>query len=250
MQPTEVTSPRVMQSAGGGKMLENEMIERWKTIFQNHEAKIQEVDENTQILTWKKKDTIIYSLEFIFRDNRIYVGGDLGWGTFNTTWQPRWDYDWYTIQPGYFAGKCTSIKNGRYLWDKEYALENLKDEYRYMMEDPNYYETLYDEILNAADDIWMDWEDVDSEIADKYDIDTFFIKQMWCAIRAIKSSSSREEYIYNLNSDPHFDDYNDFWEWGYGVGDMLNGYFSIWIIALRMAREQLIEKGYGDKYEK
>ena len=38
MQPTEVTSPRVMQSAGGGKMLENEMIERWKTIFQNKQC--------------------------------------------------------------------------------------------------------------------------------------------------------------------------------------------------------------------
>lgn len=230
----------------------DEMIKKWEMLFENHEATVQEVDEHTQILTWKQKDTIIYSLEFIFRDNRIYIGGDLGWGTFSTTWKPRWNYNWESIDSGYFAEKCTSVKNGKQLWDEDSAIEELKERYRYLLDDPDNFEDVFNKVMNSFNCFWShwnDWDDIESEIDEAYNTDLFLIKQMYCVIKAVKCSSSKEEYIFNLKSNPDFDDHDDFWEWGYSVGDVLNGYFIVWLTALRMARKQLIEKGYGANYE-
>ncbi len=218
--------------------------ERWKSIFKNHVATVQEIDEDTQILSWKEEGTIVCSLEFIFRDNMIFVSGDLGYGVFYTTWYPKWNYDWEHINPYYFAEKCVCIKNGRYIWDEEYALSNLKKEYAYLLSnnyDKSEFERIFNQVEKLADgwnDDWILVEDKDVFIENEDNIEC--LKQMWCAIKAIRCTSTQDEYAYLLQNDHDFSDFNDFWEWGYNVGRELNGYFSIWIIALRMAKQQLL----------
>ena len=94
--------------------------ERWKSIFKNHVATVQEIDEDTQILSWKEEGTIVYSLEFIFRDNMIFVSGDLGYGVFYTTWYPKWNYDWEHINPYYFAENAFALK-----MEGTYGMKNM-----------------------------------------------------------------------------------------------------------------------------
>lgn len=223
---------------------------RWKSIFENHVAKVEQLDEDTQILSWKEEGTVIYSLEFVFRNNMIFVSGDLGYGVFYTTWYPKWDYDWEHINVGYFAEKCQCVKNGIYIWDEQKGIENLKESYSYAFNEEE-----YDEIFNAVNDLaegwsFSCWDYVKEEkVFIDHEDDIELLKQMWCALNAIRGTSSQEEYAYTLNSDDDFEDFNDFWEWGYNVGRVLSGYFTIWIIALRMAKEQLLAKGYGGKNE-
>ncbi len=218
---------------------------RWKEIFENHVASVQEIDKDTQILSWKQDGTIVYSLEFIFRENRVYVGGDLGSGTFFTTWIPRWDSDWEHISPSYFAEKCVCIKNGMYVWDEGQALSNLKKEYRDWLSndyDEDEFERIFDQVEKLADgwnSYWILVEDEDVFIENEDNIE--LLKQMWCAITAVRCSSSQEEYTYSLQNNQDFEDFNDFWEWGYNVGRELNGYFYIWLIALKMAKQQLLD---------
>ncbi len=216
----------------------------WKKIFENHVATVQEIDKDTQILSWKEDGTIVYSLEFIFRENKVYVGGDLGYGTFFTTWIPRWNSDWEHINPSYFAEKCVCIKNERYVWDEEQALSNLKKEYESSLSD-KYSESEFEGIFNQVEELADSWnddwvlvEDEDVFIENENNIE--YLKQMWCVIKTLRCTSTQEEYVYTLQNDHDFSDFNDFWEWGYNVGRKLNGYFSIWIIALRMAKQQLL----------
>lgn len=219
--------------------MDKQFVERWKKIFEHHKATIQDIDEDTQILTWKQDGTIIYSLEFVFRQNKIFVNGDLGYGCFNTTWTPRWDSDWEHIDVGYFASKCECIKDGRYDWDSETAFETIK-EYYSSDYDEDEFEDIFCRVKELAEE-WDDWEMVkDEDVFVLNEENTDLLKQMFCALCAVERSSSQTDYQFALMINSDFEDFNDFWEWGYNAGCVLNSYFSIWIIALRMAKEQIL----------
>lgn len=222
----------------------NEFEERWRYIFKNHVATLQKIDEDTQILTWKEEGTIVYSVEFIFRKNRIHIGGDCGSATFNTTWKPRWNYDWEHTYLGYFAEKCDSIRGGKFVWDEDAAFKTIKEEYREYFDDlsddeyDDFFEKLKDESEWQHDWDWIKDNDFIQELSE-HDGE---IKQMHCVIVAINNSSSTIEFVNNLQNSPDFVDFNNFWEWGYHCGEVLSSYFGLWLTALRMAKEQLLSK--------
>ena len=217
------------------------METRFKNVFKDHVATVIDIDEDTQILKMGKEGTRIYSIEFVFRKNYIYVSGDVGSAVFNTTWKPKWDYDWERTGLGYFASKCECCKGDIFVFDEDAAIQQCKEYYKegyfYSMPDDEY-ERLFEYLKNSATwDTWS-WIEDDEEI-EEYEDDKEVLKQMFCVIKAIISSSSVDGYIYTLQSDHDFEDFNDFFEFGYGFGKELNSYFEIWLLALRLAKKQL-----------
>lgn len=51
--------------------MDNKRIDMYERRFKDHVATVKQLDEETQVLTFKRPDSIIWSTEFIFRKNFI-----------------------------------------------------------------------------------------------------------------------------------------------------------------------------------
>lgn len=216
---------------------------RWRETFKNHKATVLDLDEDTQILTWKAENTWENGVEFVFRKNHIFVYGDLWDAVFDCTWKPKWDYDWHRIYPDYFASKCSASEKDKYPWDNDVAKKNLKEHYRdsfYRLTDEQY-EELFKRILEYNDEIY--WNDSASEelsLPDEYRyLCDDVLKQMCVVFKVLSETDGYYEFAYTLQNKDSFEDFNHFWEWGYSSGEELSPWFEIYLLALKMAKEQL-----------
>lgn len=223
------------------------------SFFAEHEATVKTLDKDTQVLTWKKPGTRDYEIDYVFYKNMIFITGDLCDAVVNCTWEPRWDYDWEHTQLGYFAEKMSVCQNGIYVWKSEDAIDDLKDEYIECFEGLNENEfnemtefiieksLIYVYPFSCFDDL------KDIPYRDKLDND--FLFQFCLALKNAIDSSSQEEYVYGIQNDDGFSDFNDFWEWGYNCGKRYNPYIEYYLVGLRMAYKQLKAKQKNEKEE-
>lgn len=228
-------------------MINNKRIEK---CFANHVAITEYFDKDMQILKWKQLGTRCYEIDYIFYRNMIFITGDFRDAVFNFNWSPQLNTDWETICLDYFAEHMTAHENDKYIWDSNYAIENLKEHYNeyftelsepqfaemtdYLIEKINYYPFTFD----ADDD---EIEDIPYiNVVENRNIILQYHTVLYHALYA----NSESEFVSNLHNDPHFCDYNDFLYWFHKCGCKLNSDAEYYLIGLQMARKQIMERNY------
>lgn len=220
--------------------------ERMEKVFANHIATVKQLDDDTQVLAWKEQGTRWYEIDYVFYKNMVFITGDLRDAVFNCTWQPRWDTEWDKMALDYFAEKMTAHKGDKYIWDSDEAVEDLKSRYEEYFDDLNNaeFEELT-ECIKSRQDYYSfmitDEEDL-SELLYHDRVDSEILLQYSLAIGYARKSSNEYEFVYGIQNDHNFYDFNDFWEWGYKCGRRLDDDIKWYLIGLQMAYRQLKER--------
>lgn len=224
------------------EMIHDERIEK---VFANHIATVKQLDDDTQVLVQKEPGTRWYEIDYVFYKNMVFITGDLRDAVFNCTWQPRWDTEWDKMSLDYFAEKMTAHKGDKYTWDSDDAIEDLKSRYEEYFDDLNNaeFEELT-ECIKSRQDYYSfmitDEEDL-SELLYHDRVDSEILLQYSLAIGHARRSSNEYEFVYGIQNDHNFYDFNDFWEWGYKCGRRLDDDIKWYLIGLQMAYRQLKE---------
>ena len=187
-------------------MNREEMI---KDDFKDHEATIDQYlkfnnpDEKgieIEVLTWKKPGTSNYMVRYLVSGNTLCVYGDLGEAVYQ--WSQDVTLDWIsTLDLHYFKGKCQASEVGRDFkeWSREKAFDTLKH-----MEKEGYF----------------NWSDI--ELTDGLD--------------ALYDSREWEEWLRENGSEILGEDY---WDWAFSIGHVINTRCMYHFIGLKMAMEQI-----------
>lgn len=222
-------------------MIHNERMEK---VFKNHIATVKQLDDDTQVLTWKKPGTWWYKIDYVFYKNMIFITGDLRDAVFNCTWEPRWDTDWTEITPYDFAEKMTANKDGKYTWNSDDAVDDLFSQYSVYFDDLECEElkelTERIEFLQRYNMKITNEEDLNKLPYHKY-VNSDMLLQYSLAIGHAINSSNEYEFVYGLQNDHNFYDFNDFREWGYKCGRRHNNDTLWYLMGLQMAYKQLKE---------
>lgn len=219
-------------------------IDNIKVWFKNHLAELKILDDDTQVLVWKQPETRMYEIDFMFYKNMVYITGDMRDAVFNTTWKTAWDCNnGWRIDLHYFAEKLTCATYGKYAWDSAEAVKYLAEVYRQEFDgnDDEYIETISYIIDQCIEDVY-DFEMIEIPHKERFD-DDMVLLQMCLAINYANESSSSEEFAQSIQLCSDFEDFNDFWEWGYSCGRVLNPDIEVYLIALQMVYDQLSSKG-------
>lgn len=222
--------------------MDNKRIDMYERRFKDHVATVKQLDEETQVLTFKRPDSIMWSTEFIFRKNFIFVSGDTGCAVFSTTWEPTWDYDWQNISEEYFAEKCKAFFGEKYVLDKDKAKKDIKEliinDMFYCDKDEA--ETLANEVIELVDTDSC-WDD---ELFTEKDNEGQILKQSYLILRAVYSSQTLNEYNGIIVNDEEYQEcLNYYYDYElYNIGKELHPQFELWLYVLRKAKEQLQNK--------
>ena len=218
-------------------------VDNIKEWFKNHKADLRILDNGTQVLIWKQPDTRMYEIDFVFFKNMVYITGDMRDAVFNTTWRTSWDCNnGWRISLNYFAEKLSCIKYGKYTWDSKEAVKYLTAAYRDCFDGADEaYKVAIEYIKKECIEDLFDLEDAEIPYRDFFSSDECLL-QMCIALYYADRSDSREEFEYKIQSNSDFYDFNDFWEWGYSCGRVLNSDIEVYLIALQMAYDQLSSK--------
>lgn len=209
--------------------------------FKNHKATLKIVDENTQILTWENPNSIYYSIEFIFRNNMIFVSGDLGNAVFECTWNPTWDYKWEKTFLGYLSEKCKMITDNVLQWSSEEALSDIKDAFgeRFVELTDEEFEEFFNDVKDKQFVPFPCIESVhdmtQNPLLYNLRINKYLALDLCLVIASAYSSDTQEEFIKKMKEEIALNYYNNFTTWGITVNPRIGLY--LW--ALRMAKEQL-----------
>ena len=102
--------------------MEEEIKNNW---FSDHVAKLTEYDE-VSILEWKEPGTSMYSVKYIMSGNKLMISGDLGEAIFDLTWNASVG-SFEDIHLGYLMGKLSCSSRGKFNFDEDLALKQLKE---------------------------------------------------------------------------------------------------------------------------
>ena len=184
------------------KEQEKEIRENW---FKDHVAKLT-THGDLQVLEWRKPDTNIFAVRYVFDGYHLYVTGDLGEAVFRFTERAyperQWQYDL-----DYFEEKLRAFTDARRDFDQGRAKEYLAERKADMEDwDQPFDEGIYKELLSLIDQssTIRDWE------AQLYSFD-----------------------IGRVSSDAY--------EWLPGIGEIIPMRVRSYLIGLKMAHEQLVK---------
>lgn len=219
-------------------------LDIYENRFKDHIATLKQLDEETQILTFKRPDSIMWSTEFIFRKNLVFISGDTGWAVFSTTWNPKWNYDWEKISPSYFAEKCHAFFQDKFVLDQEKAENDITE---HIIGTLNYYDYTERESKRLAKEViklagkYDDWNSVeDFKIFTRKDRENV-LKASFMILNAIYCSTTKDNWVVKIQENEDFSDCKDsFYDNElYNIGTCLHQQFEMWIYELRSAKKQL-----------
>ena len=191
-------------------------LERARDRFKNHVATFQDLGK-IKILDFKEPGRNEYRIRFLFEDDyyRLHISGDLGELTAVNYTNMVWNkfYKDFGHNPGYFECKVKSHQRQIYEYDREAALEDLK-------------EILKEEDIEYDEDDFDSFEDyIESEFLYDYD---------------------EEQGIGPKGYDALTHQVRDAWEFAYNIGKRKTGILDLYLLAFCLAYEQL---GFNKKGE-
>ncbi len=188
-------------------------LEREKKNFQNHVATFTDYG-NIKILDFQRPGSNEYRIRFLFEEDycRLHISGDLGElvaSNYKNMVFELFERD-YTNNTGYFAEKIDCMSRKIYYYDEEKAEKDIRE----FFEDHDY---LYD------------FEEKDIDVDELI----FDILEDFTDNRGIgsKGYDVLSEYIY------------DAWEYRGYFGKIPTGILDLYMMAFKLAMEQLREKG-------
>ena len=195
-------------------------LEKQKENFKNHVATFTD-HGNIKILDFQEPDTSHYRIRFLFEEDycRLHISGDLGeliaTNYNNMTYEKFSDF---VNNVGYFEEKINCHSRKIYMYDEEDAKDDIKkllEEYKCLEDVLNHdryeWETDKDKLNEFFEDVFEDFSE-DNGIGSKgYD--------------------ALSEYI------------DDAWEFARDIGKRETGILELYMLAFKLAQEQLKEVG-------
>ena len=192
-------------------------LERQKENFKNHIATFSDYG-NIKILDFANPNSSHYRIRFLFEEDycRLHISGDLGeliaTNYNNMTFNKFTDF---VNNTGYFKEKIDCHSRAIYYYDEDVTRQELKErfkEYEWLLYTNlyYYYEDEDERLESILDDILSDFSDT----------------------TGIGSEG------YNILSE--FD--SDAWEWTYKLGKKDTGILDLYMLAFKLAMEQLKER--------
>ena len=188
-------------------------IEKQKENFKNHIASLSDYG-NIKVLDFKAPDTSHYRIRFLFEEDycRLHISGDLGeliaTNYNNMTFEKFSDF---VNNTGYFEEKINCHNRAIYLYDEDFAKEELIkriEEYGLLDYTDLYeYEPEEERIESIIDDVFVDFSDKTGIGSKGYDV------------------------LCELDE--------DVFEWGYELGKKETGILELYMLAFKLAMEQL-----------
>ncbi len=182
-------------------------IERQKEHFKNHVATLTDMD-NIKVLDFKKPDSNEYRIRFLFEEDYciLHISGDLGALTATNVRNMTFDrFHEFMDNPNYFREKIDCIERDLWYWDEDLAKKQLAE--RLDWYEPAFGEPSLDDVIDDAMQ-YFSYEKGMGEMA--------------------------REVISEL--DP------DCFEWLYRIGRYSSGILEVYLLAFKMAIEQLNNK--------
>lgn len=195
-------------------------LERQKEHFKNHIATFTDYG-NIKILDFKNPNSSHYRIRFLFEEDycRLHISGDLGeliaTNYYNMTFNKFTDF---VNNTGYFEEKIDCHSRPIYWYDEEAAREKLRE---YFKEYESY------ELLDYSFEYC--WED-DNEKRIEYIISD--ILSDFSDTTGISSEGCKELSKFD----------GDAWEWAYDLGKKETGILDLYMLAFKLATEQLKER--------
>ena len=191
-------------------------LERQKENFKNHIAKFTDYG-NIKILDFKNPESSYYRIRFLFEEDycRLHISGDLGeliaTNCYNMTFDKFSDF---INNVGYFEEKIDCHSRSIYIYDEDLAKEQLKEKIKEY------------ELLDYTDE--YDWEDDEEERINDIidDILTDFSDETGI-------SSKGYDALLDLDCDC------DCFEYAYDLGKKETGILELYMLAFKLAMEQL-----------
>lgn len=196
-------------------------LEKQKENFKNHIATFTDYG-NIKILDFKAPDTCIYRIRFIFEEDycRLHISGDLGELTASNYNNMTYEgFSNYVNNVDYFKEKINCHSMSIYVYDYEKALEELRQ--------------------RAADE--GDW----LEISDRYDYETNDEVRLESIIDDILDDFSESTGISGDGCEALEEINPDAGEFAYDIGKTETGILDLYMLAFKLAQEQLQNKNTG-----
>lgn len=192
-------------------------LERQMKNFENHIATFADYG-NIKILDFANPNSSHYRIRFLFEEDycRLHISGDLGeliaTNYNNMTFNKFTDF---VNNTGYFEEKVNCHNRAFYYYDEDVARQELKEHFEEYK--------------------WLFY-------TDKYD---------WCHDDEKRLKYILDDILYDFSDDTgigskgyeelsEFD--SDYWEWAYNLGKKSTGILDLYMLAFKLAMEQLKER--------
>ena len=206
-----------MNWRGSMNNIEKEIREVW---FENHEAKLKEIDDIGQALVWKERGTNVYKVVYYMIGNKLFISGDLDDAVFDLTWQATLE-SFQGINLRNFHSKLSAIEGDEWGWSNQEAVNYLEEKISYLSSE-----------FNA--------EEVDEKHIK-------ILEKMKKVASFCQSAKGWENDIAYVGNDTLFDrlqEYDpDCWEWVFSIGKVIPKKVVAYWVGLQMAYKQLEKEG-------
>ena len=195
-------------------------LKKQKDNFKNHVAKFTDYG-NIKILDFVNLNSSHYRIRFLFEEDycKLHISGDLGeliaTNYSNMTYEKFSDF---VNDIGYFEGKIDCHSRKIYLYNEEDAKEDIKD----IIEEY----ALLDVILEDDEFIWKS----DEEMLEEFYND-------------VLEDFSQENGIGSKGYDALSKYIDDVWEFARDIGKRETGILDLYMLAFKMAKEQIDNRG-------
>lgn len=191
-----------------------------KKQFVNHVAKFTDYG-NIRIVDFKNPDSNEYRIRFLFEEDycRLHISGDLGdliaSNYHNMTFK---GFSAFVNNVGYFLEKIDCHNRRIYTYDSEDAKEDLKE----LLEECD----MMEEVLQHDR---YEWETDEEKLEEFYE--------------AVLEDFSEDTGVGSKGYDVLSEYFSDAWEFAKDIGKRPTGILDLYMLAFRLATEQLKEKG-------
>lgn len=192
-------------------------LERQKENFKNHIATLTDYD-NIKVLDFANPNSSHYRIRFLFEEDycRLHISGDLGeliaTNYNNMTFNKFTDF---VNNTGYFEEKVDCHNRAFYYYDEDVARQELKEKFEE-------YE-------------WLSY-------TDKYDWKHDDEKRLEYILDDILSDFSDDTGLGSKGYEELSEFDSDYWEWAYDLGKKSTGILDLYMLAFKLAMEQLKER--------
>ena len=192
-------------------------LERQKECFKNHIATFIDYG-NIKVLDFANPNSSHYRIRFLFEEDycRLHISGDLGeliaTNYNNMTFNKFTDF---VNNTGYFEEKVDCHNRAFYYYDEDVARQELKEKFEEY------------EWLDYTDD--YSWQDNDEKRLEYILNDILYDFSDNAGI-----GSQGYEELSKFDS--------DYWEWAYDLGKKSTGILDLYMLAFKLAMEQLKER--------
>lgn len=206
--------------------------------FSEHKATVERHGDLT-VVKWRKPNTGVYAVRYVFDEHYLYISGDIGEAVFNFTWDAK-PSDFKRIDIDYLHGKLAAIRNAdEYDFVGDVAIDTIKTCWKDEL-DETYADEIKDDETEEYEGIYMTSEDASEYLTSYPEIakaDVINITEE--LFEAAEESCSQHDWIDRISRINWDKIDQDAYEWLYDCGNVYAYRFLAYLVGLQMIAEQI-----------